>query len=254
MSYLLNIDANAKTVKGQKHGYLTAVMYLAPYKLSGYNVCPAAELAGCWIGCLNTSGHGGMSKGNKRYNPHGIEIPENNVQKARIRRTRMWMEDRAAFWVMLLNEINRFIKSAARKGLTPVIRLNGTSDIRWEREEVNLHSDKTIFEIFPDIQFYDYTKLTGRMRKKMPDNYYLCLSYSGKNVSYASVCWMMHEEHGASLIVVCRDKVVKQRWIEEKGAIDGDEHDLRFTDPPGALVMLKAKGVARKETNGFVVD
>ena len=60
--YLLSVEADAKTVKGRKKGYLTGIMYLAPFKLSGYQVCPMAEIAGCVGDCLNTAGHGGMAK------------------------------------------------------------------------------------------------------------------------------------------------------------------------------------------------
>ena len=101
MTKLLNIDANAKTVKGQKRGYMTAVLYLAPFKSAGVNVCPMAELAGCWRGCLNTAGRGGISKGSAKMNPHGIELPDNAIQNARIKRTRFYADDRDAFMLQL---------------------------------------------------------------------------------------------------------------------------------------------------------
>src|SRR5690606_5735471 len=158
MTKLLSISNDAKTVKGEKHGFLTAIMYLAPYKAAGYLVCPAAELAGCWQTCLNTAGRGGMAKGT--FNPHGIELPDNSEQRARIWRTRLWMEQRNIFYDMLYGELYVFIVQAKLRGVTPVVRLNGTSDIQWERE---VYSGSTVFSTVPVLTFYDYSKLPGRL-------------------------------------------------------------------------------------------
>ncbi len=242
---LLNIDQNAKTVKGQKKGYMTAVMYLAPYKSAGINLCPMAEIAGCWRGCLNTAGRGGISKGSAKMNPHGIELPDNAIQNARITRTRLWADDRPAFMAQLRKEITAFIKKAKRKGLTPVVRLNGTSDIQWERVAPELFTE------FADIQFYDYTKIAKRFERKLPANYYLCLSWSGASRRYQDMVEETHRTLGASLVVVTRDAASKAEQLE-LGGIDGDENDLRFLDPAGAMVYLKAKGSARSDQSGFV--
>lgn len=262
-SYLLNIDANPKTVKGQKRGYMTAILYLAPAESAGFNVCPMAKLAGCIAGCLNTAGHGGMHK--TTFAPYGVELPENNVQRARIARTRFYVEHRAAFFLQLEREIIRFVKRAEKKGLTPCIRLNGTSDILWEKEraEFGAHlerTDCTIFERFEEIQFYDYTKIAKRFERTMPANYYLCLSYSEASTVYALRCMDAAKKYGASLVVVARDEETKRDVMIDFAnqldvdCVDGDEHDLRFTDTPGAVVVLKAKGSARKDTSGFVID
>ncbi len=258
MTKLLNIDSNAKTVKGQKLNYMTAVMYLAPFKSAGINVCPMAELAGCVAGCLNTAGRGGIAKDRARFNPHGVELPDNTIQRARIRRTRFYAEDRDGFMAQLVKEIGAFIRKAERKGMTPVVRLNGTSDIMWER--IPVRSDHpvnafgaTIFDVFPDLTFYDYTKLPKRFERPLPDNYHLSLSWSNASPRYAQMCRDAHEQHGASLIVVTRDAKVRDMHVS-LGGIDGDEHDLRFLDPAGSMVYLKAKGAARKDTSGFVID
>lgn len=259
---LFNIDQNAKTVKGQKVGFLTAVLYLAPFKMSGFNMCPMAELAGCWKGCLNTAGRGGISKGGKRFRtPVGL-VPDNAIQRCRIKRTKMWVEQRPAFCAMLVKEIRAFLKKAARKGLTPTVRLNGTSDIQWERidigHELGIES-QTIFEMFPDTQFYDYTKIAKRFKRTLPSNYHLCLSFSNANEKYAATCWEAHGQHGASLVMVYRtkDDIANARtWYEECGlqVVDGDKNDLRFLDPDKCIVTLKAKGLARKDRSGFVLD
>ena len=253
---LLNVDANAKTVKGQKHGYMTAVLYLAPFKLSGINVCPFAEQAGCHAACLNTAGRGGIAS--KRFRtPVGL-MPDNACQRARIARTRFFHEDPDAFMALLVKEIESFTRSAERKGLIPVVRLNGTSDIVWERVPLRQAYPvkafgATIFDVFPDLQFYDYTKIWKRFERPLPDNYHLCLSYSAASRKYADQCKRTRDEHGASLIVVVRDAATRDMHVE-LGGIDGDAHDLRFLDPAGSMVYLKAKGAARKDRTGFVID
>ena len=117
---LLSINADQKTVKGLDQGYMTAIMYLAPYKAAGVNVCPMAELAGCIQACLNTSGHGGIAKDNATIAPFGYQVPDNQVQKARIARTRFYADDRAGFIDQLKIEISKFIIRARKKGLIPL--------------------------------------------------------------------------------------------------------------------------------------
>jgi len=262
-SYLLNIDANPKTVKGQKLGYMTAVLYLAPYLTSGYNVCPMAKIAGCWRDCLNVQGRGGMKVGGKRIRTKAGMVPSNDIQRARIQRTKFWVEDRPEFCKQLVKEIDAFLKRAKRKGLTPVIRLNGMSDIQWERidiaHELGTGAGMTIFGMYPDVQFYDYTKIAKRFRRKLPANYHLSLSYSDANEKYAASCWEAHGQHGASLVMVYRTKLDitnARTWYQEcrVNFVDGDAHDLRFLDPAKSIVALKAKGTARHDKSGFVLD
>ena len=254
---LLNIDANAKTVKGQKRGYMTAVLYLAPYKASGYNVCPFAEKAGCFEGCLNTAGRGGIAKASATIDTPAGKLPDNAIQRARIARTKLYFEDRKAFMDKLVKEIVAFKAKAKREGLTPVVRLNGTSDIAWER--VKYLGATTLFDLFPDIQFYDYTKVYTRfdrgLENALPANYHLSLSYSEADDDYRRACEEAHEVKGVNLVCVARDKATKARYVKpEAGSIDGDEHDLRFLDPDGSLVWLYAKGKAKHDDSGFVID
>lgn len=252
---LLNIDANAKTVKGQKKGYQTAVLYLAPYVASGHQVCPMAEKAGCWRTCLNTAGRGGMPVGGMFTSPGGIELPDNTIQRARIRRTKMWIEKKAQFLELLEHEIQLHLRGAERRGLLPTIRLNGTSDIQWEK--VRLASGLTLMETYPDVQFYDYTKISKRLYDlTRPENYYLCLSGSAADSNYHKRCVQAWKD-GHSTVWVARDEATKQRLLSQmtvSPAVDGDEHDLRFLDPKGAYVVLRAKGAAKHEQNGFVLN
>jgi hypothetical protein len=161
---MLSIDTNAKTIKGQQYGYMTGVLYLAPYNLSGYNVCAMAEIAQCHEPCLNSAGRGAF----------------NSVQAARVRKTKLFFENRNRFFAELIVSIKSLIRKAKAARLTPVCRLNGTSDIKWENVDFWWEGKQynNIFEFFPDLQFYDYTKLANRITAHTP-NYDLTFSYSG---------------------------------------------------------------------------
>lgn len=235
---LLSVNADAKTIKGTKQGFLTGILYLAPHRVSGYNMCSGASL-GCSSACLYTAGRGKMS----------------NVQQARIRKTRYFMEQRALFMHDLRMDIQRLVYKAQRKGMLPVVRLNGTSDYPWE--------NTGIMDEFPDVQFYDYTKILKRAYKygrgDMPYNYHLTFSRSESNMTD---CWMALS-NGCNVSFVF-DKVPTNYVWNARNAwdhvpvtykvIDGDQDDLRFLDPDGVIVGLKAKGQARKDTSGFVLQ
>jgi hypothetical protein len=240
MKQLLSIDTNAKTVKGQKQGYMTGILYLAPYNLSGYQVCPMAKNAGCIDGCLNTAGRGAF----------------NSVQQARINKTKYFFENRQQFMLDLAASIEALIRKAKREGLYPTVRLNGTSDIRWENISFDYtfahgkQREVTIFELFPELQFYDYTKTPNR--KSVPDNYDLTFSYSGTNTFAREVEQAF--DNGDRVAVVFRNKADIPNHFAGLECINGDDSDLRFLEPKNKVVALYAKGKAKKDTSGFVVD
>jgi len=223
---LLNIDANAKTVKGQGRGYMTAILYLAPADESGYEVCPMAS-NGCRKACLNKAGMGAFS----------------NVQAARIAKTRWYFEDRDAFMAQLVAEVRAFIRKAIKLGLIPVVRLNGTSDIPWER--VPVEGQANIMSLFPSVQFYDYTKRHNR--RDLPANYHLTFSLAEDNDSRARKA----ATNGANIAVVFRNDKFPASYMGMP-VVDGDADDLRFLDGRGVVVGLKAKGPAKKDFTGFV--
>jgi hypothetical protein len=237
---------NAKTIKGDKLGsFETAIMYLAPFKSVYGNVCPMAETAACFAGCLNTAGRGAF----------------NSVQKARLNKTRRYFSDRAQFMADLVTDLDKFVRYCERKGVNSAVRLNGTSDIQFEVAHPAIRSGvryASIFDAFPEVQFYDYTKIAKRMYRQLPANYALTLSFSAANNAYGASILKAHKETGCNVAVVFRDKATRQVWIDSgfagSAVIDGDETDLRFTDPQGVIVGLYAKGNARKDQSGFVVD
>lgn len=230
MQNLLGFDTNPKTVKGQSRGYLTGIMYLAPYDISGFNVCPTAS-DGCKAACLYTSGHGRFTK----------------TQDARIKKTLSYFHERELFMDTLHKEIRLFERRAAKRGMTPCIRLNGTSDIPFERVPVQGHA--CIMDAFERVQFYDYTKRWNR--RNIPDNYHLTFSLSETNESRAA----LFIENGGNVAVVYRhetlplkDFIGKRRYR----VVNGFETDLRFLDDDGVIVGLCAKGDGRYDTSGFV--
>lgn len=236
---------NAKTVKGDGTEYETAIMYLAPFTMSGAgNVCAMAQQAKCIDGCLNTAGRGAFS----------------NVQKARIAKTVRYMKQRGEFMAQLVEDLRRFSNYCKRKGVQPCVRLNGTSDIMFEKghpvviEGVRYDS---VMAAFPGVQFYDYTKIYTRVDKAMPANYDLTLSYSNANASYAHEVLTRVHAGKSNMAVVYRNraKVAAMLAATPFKMVDGDKTDMRFTDPKGGfIVALYAKGKAKKDTSGFVVD
>jgi hypothetical protein len=254
---ILNFDANPKTIKGQKFGYITGVLYLAPFDLSGFQVCPMADIAGCVAGCLNTAGRGGMARKDAPIIAHNVR--ENSVQLARIRKTRDFMNNRESFMQSVCNEIarkQRAIKRAAKKAKKRaaklVIRLNGTSDIRWENVRFfwNGKTD-TIFGHFPDLQFYDYTKVANR-RISHISNYHLTFSYSG-TTAFEPFVNRAVENYGTDCNIAVSFIGGMPATFLGRDVINGDESDLRFLDRSGVVVGLRAKGRAKKDNSGFSV-
>lgn len=242
---LFNVDANPKTIKGQKYGFKTLVLYLAPHKLSGFNLCSMADLAGCVASCLNEAG-----------NPAYAE----SKRKGRLNKTLYFLNAKDRFINQLAREI--LLEHGKAKDYKILVRLNGTSDIRWELESFNLDPKlaaklnlkaghyPNLMSIFPNIQFYDYTKIPNR--HSMPKNYDLTFSYSGvlgfqKYVNKAI-------ESGLRVAVVFRSQKSIPDTFLGLPCVDGDDSDIRHLDPAGCVVALYAKGPAKKDTSGFVVD
>jgi len=237
MTYkLLGVGTNAKTIKGDGDEYLTAILYMTPYKgmVDGklFNSCSMAAMASCIEGCLYTAGRGAF----------------NNVQTARQRKAEWFYRDRDSFMAQLVIDVAKFANYCRKRGIQPCIRLNGTTDIRWE---LILIDGKNIFERFPDVQWYDYTKIPNRKVSHLA-NYHLTWSYSAANPKYEQYFDEVIR-NGMSVAVVFRKPINLNTWRGYK-VVDGDKDDLRFLDPKQSIVALYAKGKAKKDQSGFVVD
>jgi hypothetical protein len=245
---LLSVSADSKTVKGEKLGYLTGILYLAPGDLSGREVCPKRS-KGCSDSCL------GAHAGRVTFIP--------SIMKSRLAKTDWYFDDRDSFMTQLVKDINALIRKAKREGLTPVVRLNGSSDIPWERVIISTQTEHgtyhgNIMQMFPNVQFYDYTKRANR--RDLPSNYHLTFSLAedndaeafealGNGMNVAAVFHTVPTEY------VFGPKVSMGPRTIVYPVIDGDASDLRFLDEApafGCIVGLKAKGGAKADTSGFV--
>jgi len=232
---------NPKVLKGMSQGYMTYILHLAPADLSGYETCPK-RTAGCTAACLNTAGRGGMFKKGENTNA---------IQKARIRKTKMFFEDRITFMNLLVKDIELAIKQCIKKGLIPVFRMNGTSDLAFEKYEVlrKGQSYTNIFTAFPEVTFYDYTKILGRKIKNI-SNY--SLTFSAADGNDADVYRAISEGYNVATVFGLKKTEAMPKTYMGRIVFNGDESDLRFLDPKNVVVGLYAKGKAKKDTSGFV--
>ena len=232
---------NPKILKGLKQGFNTYILHLAPANLSGYETCPK-RTAGCTAACLNTAGRGGMFKKGENTNM---------IQQARIRKTKMFFENRVQFMADLVKDIELAIKQSTKKDLTPVFRLNGTSDLAWEKYEVirNGKLYRNIFAAFSEVQFYDYTKILGRKVKDIT-NYHLTFSAADGNDD--DVMSAMTQDMNVAVVFGIKKNSPMPETYGFRYVFNGDESDLRFLDPKNVVVGLYAKGKAKKDTTGFV--
>lgn len=233
MKLLTPAFANAKTAKSiiKFDNYLSSILHLAPSTLSGIvNTCPFAS-EGCKAACLNTAGRG-------RFD---------SIQQARINKTVRLVKDRENFLNDLYKDHVSLSKKAAKNGKKAVSRLNGTSDLQWEH--IKIKDNKNIFELFPDIQFYDYTKNIKRVKAlaaKPITNYNLTFSASESNWDSCLEALAL----GTNVAVVF--DVIPEMY-QNITVINGDDHDLRFLDRQGGVIVgLKAKGKAKHDQSGFV--
>lgn len=220
--------ANTKTAKNQGHGVLSVILHFAPHKLSGFNVCPAAS-KGCSAACLNTAGRGQFD----------------SIQDSRIRKTLFFVKFRAEFMSKLIKEIKSLEIKAAKRFLKPVVRLNGTSDVMWESIKLG---QSNIFQLFPNTQFYDYTKMIHRLpRLKLMQipNYHITFSASESNWDSCLNAFKL----GFNVAIVFNS--IPETY-ESMPVFNGDNTDLRFLDPSNHIIGLKAKGKAKSDKSGFV--
>lgn len=224
------LTTSTKVQKGEKRGYMTAIAYLSPATESGKSLCPWCT-PGCAAACL------GHSSGR-------LALPQ--AKANRLSRSKLFLEDRGRFFCQLLGEINEHVALASSRGMKAAVRINGSSDIPWERVAPE------IFSTFQGVRFYDYTKSFDRVQAflggKLSENYHLTFSLAEteKNRREAELLLKL----GANVAVVF-EALPRTFW----GApvINGEADDLRFLDPRGVVVGLRAKGAAIKDATGFVV-
>ena len=232
---LLSVSSDAKTIKGETLGFLTGILYLAPANTTKWNTCSMAKTAKCDVACLYSAGRGAFS----------------SVQLARINKTTWFFTERNSFMQQLVVDIAKLIKKANKQGLQPLVRLNGTSDIQWESvafTDTDGAEYVNIFAAFPDVTFYDYTKIANRT--ELPSNYDLTFSYSGVEGFQPFVNKALL--NNMRMAVVFRKEKDIPMTFKGIPVVSGDNSDVRHLDDK-VIVGLYAKGKAKLDTTGFVV-
>ena len=233
VSYLGSVNLTSKHIKAYKYNELTYSLYLAPARMSGYEVCPKRNKE-CTALCLNESGH-------NRMNRNGNDI--NNINESRITKTKLFFEEREFFMNWLIDEITSTKNRAEKLGYTFSVRLNNTSDIPPTLFCLDYNGvKKNILEIFPDVMFYDYTKVLSRITLlEKYSNYDLTFSYSGYNFDECLSALSKNIR-----VAVVFKEVPEVFWGHK--VIDGDKYDMRYYDEKNVIVGLKFKKV-RNELN-----
>jgi len=228
-SKLFNKDKNPKTIKGQKYGVLTFILYMSSHKESGVNLCAMADIAGCVDDCLKNQGRGQMT----------------STQMSRLRKTLFYLQYFEEFMAMVKKELSLGLAYAERHGYKLAVRMNGTTDIRWELRIWNY-----MVEMYrKGLQWYDYTKIPNRL---VPCSkvYDLTFSYSGKKeyLPYLDKAIKL----GMRIAFVVRYANLIPKTFMGMEVLIGDDHDIRYIEPQGTAIALTAKGSAVHNTNGFV--
>lgn len=233
MTYLGAINSSSKMAKnGKVSNQFTYVVYLAPASLSGFNVCPMATKE-CIAGCLNTSGRVKMDK-------------ENKIVNSRIKKTKLFFNERDFFMKWLVAEIASAKQKAKKAGYDFSVRLNGTSDLNWNAYTVH---GKNIFQLFPNVQFYDYTKV-GKKFNQIAPNYHLTMSYTGYNWDTCED--VLKKGHNVAAVFNVKKGEDLPKTFNGYKVIDGDLTDYRPDDENGVIVGLRWKVIAKKDVNDLV--
>jgi hypothetical protein len=239
------LSTSSKWDKATQYNHQTTGIYLAPANEAGINMCAYAS-KGCRTSCL------GHSNGFLKFDTH---------KERRIKRALLFHLYPDAFMAQLVSELQIFIlqldsyNRVHGTNIKGAIRLNGSSEIFWEQLP---YTDPTgtypnIMARFPNLQFYDYTKAPKDKRPNIPDNYRLTFSIDERKGSVKRAIQWLKNGGNAALVVRTRS-LLEQGLAEGIGGfpcVDGDAHDLRHLDPPGHVVLLKAKGDATKDNTGF---
>ena len=244
---LLTVDGNPKVAKGAAIGVLTGVLHLLPatrydelrvaqgLPRLGVNLCPFA--GSCASPCLNTAGRGGIPQAS-----YAGKAFFNNVEQGRYRRTHAYFTDRATFVARLIAELGKLAAVARANGMEPAARLNGTSDINWGAR----HPEVVRAAQALGVRLYDYTKRPVRFVANAPVHYTYSLDVGADREAHA----IAYLRAGGNVAIVFRAGL-PATW-NGFPVIDGDETDVRYMDPAGSVVGLKAKGKAKTDTSGFV--
>jgi hypothetical protein len=233
VSYLGGTTHSAKMKYSYNKGTMTYCVYLAPYNMSGYQVCGKGEH--CHEFCLNGAGH---NKADIIAN--GFEHSKINI--SRIKKTKAFYEQRETFMELLIKEIESARQSAKRKNMEFAVRLNGTSDLS---PLLFCYKGKNILEIFPDVQFYDYTKVPTRFNvSDKYSNYDVTFSFDGYNWDECEKALARNEK-----VAVVFEHELPTTYKKYR-VINANDSDTRFLDPKGTIMGLHYHPTGHDYVNG----
>lgn len=216
---------NSKTKKGNKLGFLTAILYLAPHLITGFNFCTMAKT--CILDCLFNSGRGKF----------------NSVTRARIIKTLCFLLDRKTFINHIEKDIKRLENRANKLNFGFAVRINGTSDLNVVKYFGHIIKDN------PQIYFYDYTKIKFYIDNNKFKNYDITFSYDGLNLVQSLN--VLRNKNNVSIVF----KNNLPSYYKGYKVIDGDKNDLRFLDNKGLIIGLKYKNSFNKDIDTrFILD
>jgi len=231
---------SAKMIKNEGSGFTTAILYLAQANMSGYRVCPKKSSASCEAGCLGSAGMAAVFK---------------SVHRSRIAKTRLFFEDRPLFMANLVLDLEALVRKAEKLGEKPACRLNGTSDLDWEK--IKTDNGQNVFQRFPMIQFWDYTAVLSRLERRFANpvpNHHITFSRKANNDKDVMAALDM----GFNVSIVLKVKKSQSLPLNLYGipCQDGTLTDLRFLDTKqinGSWIALRALGKAKQDESGFAV-
>ena len=144
---LFSVDS-AKAAKADRYGYLNGINYMAAHQTAGVgNLCASAS-PGCVALCLGLySGQAAMVA--------DLEHGTNSVRESRIRKARYFARDVQAFLDEACQHIEALQRRAAKLGKSLCIRLNGSTDIPYERIKIKSRGNRNVYDVFPSVQFVD---------------------------------------------------------------------------------------------------
>ena len=237
------LDSTDLALLADSTPYLTMVSYMPPSDSSGrWNLCPWAT-DGCRAVCLGI-GSGRMNHGRERIDARRFDWSLTSTAEAQLKRAELLMTDRRAFVCQAIVEIHKHEQAAIRRGVRAAVRPNGATDIPWERVAPEL------FAIFENVQYYDYTKGPLTVRRA-PANYHLTFSQAETLENQRTAADWLDAGHNVA-VVFAASKYALPATYRGRDVLNGDKHDMRFKDAVGHYVGLSAKGIAKRDTSGFV--
>jgi hypothetical protein len=230
LSYLGGVSTSVKIRHSQENSHqYTYAIYLSPAKISGYQVC-SHSTPECRLGCLNTSGRAGIEEFSGKT----------RISNCRAKKSRLFFEEREFFMNWLVAEIKYYQRKAIKDGFFFSVRLNGTSDIDWNNVFLN---NLNIFEIFPEVSFYDYTKNFNKFENK-PLNYHLTYSYTGRNIELCKT--LLSQGNNIAVVFNVKKETELPKTFMDYPVVNGDLTDYRIDDAKGIIVGLKWKRIANR--------